>query len=299
MAGALALALVVALVPAPVPAALVTTGPAAAGVAPVEASPWLLVEAGLELAEFKVAAATPAGDSTIVVLRVDPELWDLRLYCASASGEPTELSARGWCEREGLVAAVNAGMYAPDFRTHVGYLRVGDHVNCASENHYRSVAAFGPRRAGIPRFRIFDLDASGASLAAVEADYDHVAQNLRLVGRPGRNRWSPQPKRWSEAALGEDDRGRALLIFSRSPYSMHDLNRLLLSLPLGLVAAQHLEGGPEAQFCILAADLMRDLVGSYETGFWENDDNRQAWPLPNVIGVRRRIAPDPPGAGVR
>jgi hypothetical protein len=32
-------------------------------------------------------------------------------------------------------------------------------------------------------------------------------------------------------------------------------------------------------------------VGSWETGFNENDDNANAWPLPNVIGVRRFPAP--------
>ncbi len=29
-------------------------------------------------------------------------------------------------------------------------------------------------------------------------------------------------------------------------------------------------------------------VGSWETGFDENDDNVRPWPLPNIIGARRR-----------
>ena len=57
---------------------------------------------------------------------------------------------------------------------------------------------------------------------------------------------------------------------------MYDLNATLLALPLGIVAAQHLEGDTTA------------LVGSYETGFYPFDDVVEGWPLPNVLGVKPR-----------
>jgi hypothetical protein len=195
------------------------------------------------------------------------------------------MTAEQWCERRGLVAAINAGMFATDYRTHVGYLRSGGHVNSSVMNQYKSVAAFDPVDAGAQAFRIYDLDDEGISLDAINESYDSVVQNLRLIKRPGSNRWEEQDKRWSEAALGEDEQGRALLIFCRSPYSMHDLNRALLNLPLGLVAAQHLEGGPEAQLFVRAGEIEVNLVGSYESGFNEHNGNRTAWPIPNVIGI--------------
>jgi hypothetical protein len=113
-------------------------------------------------------------------------------------------------------------------------------------------------------------------------------QNLRLIKRPGSSAWGQQEKRWSEAALGEDSSGRILFIFSRSPFSMHDLNHELLSSGIGLVAAQHLEGGPEAQLYINAGDTQLEMFGSYETAFREDNSNSIAWPVPNVLGVRRR-----------
>ena len=112
-----------------------------------------------------------------------------------------------------------------------------------------------------------------------------MIQNIRMINRAGENRWSSQPKQWSEAALGEDEEGRALFIFSRSPYAMHDLNRMLLSLPIGLVCAQHLEGGPEAQLYLCWGETEVELVGSYETSFSEHDRNEVGWPVPNVIGI--------------
>ena len=66
---------------------------------------------------------------------------------------------------------------------------------------------------------------------------------------------------------------------------MHDLNELLLRLPIDLVAAQHLEGGPEASLSLQRGEFAIALMGSYETGFNENDDNHHFWKLPNVIGI--------------
>ncbi len=65
---------------------------------------------------------------------------------------------------------------------------------------------------------------------------------------------------------------------------MHDLNNTLLKLPIGLVAAQHLEGGPEASLYFSYKGRTIRLFGSYETAFNENDSNSYFWPIPNIIG---------------
>ena len=106
--------------------------------------------------------------------------------------------------------------------------------------------------------------------------------------RPGANQWSQQSRQWSEAALGEDDAGRILFIYSRSPFSMHDLNNELLAAGIGIVAAQHLEGGPEAQFYLHVGSFEMEMYGSYETSFRENDSNSSALPVPNILGLRPR-----------
>jgi Phosphodiester glycosidase len=111
---------------------------------------------------------------------------------------------------------------------------------------------------------------------------------LRLIKRPGSNQWGKQDRMWSEAALGEDDAGRILFIFSRTPFSMQDLNEELLAAGIGVVAAQHLEGGPEAQLYVRAGSFKLEQFGSYETLFRENDSNATPWPIPNILGVRPR-----------
>ncbi len=225
-------------------------------------------------------------DAKITIVRIDPKLWELEFAGISRTGELTGHTAREWCQSHKFVVAINAGMYHTDAKTHVGFLRIGEHINSSQVTKYQSVAAFGPRDAALPPFRIFDLDAPGVTLQGILKNYTSVAQNLRLIKRPGASQWGQQEKKWSEAALGEDSSGHVLFIFSRSPFSMHDLNRELLSAGIGLVVAQHLEGGPEAQLYLHVGKIEQEMFGSFETSFKENDANPAPWPIPNVLGVR-------------
>jgi len=247
---------------------------------------WDSLAPGLDLGFFKGPWPTPAGDTTIVILRMDPQHWRPQFLCLSQAQDANGLTAKEWCERDDLVAVTNAGMFATDHRTHVGYMKSDGHLNCPTVNQYQSAVAFDPTDAGESPAGIFDLDV--VDIHAVIRDYRSVAQNLRLIKKPGINRWSPQERMWSEAALGEDSAGRLLFIFVRSPFSMHDLSRILLSLPINLVCAQHLEGGPEAQLYIRYGETEYDFIGSYETGFWESDGNHHAWPIPNALAIGPR-----------
>jgi hypothetical protein len=125
-------------------------------------------------------------------------------------------------------------------------------------------------------------------LQSILNDYNSVIQNLRLIKKPGTNLWKQQNREWSEAAIGEDKEGRILFIYSRSPLSMHDLNEELLASGIGIVAAQHLEGGFEAQFYLNQGDVEIDLFDSYDAHSSEGKGNAEAWPIPNIIGIRPR-----------
>jgi len=138
----------------------------------------------------------------------------------------------------------------------------------------------------VPAAVMVDLDAPGAEAGL--AAYGTVVQNLRLIRAPGRGVWGKQERRWSEAAVAADKSGRILFIFSRRPYAMQELNDKLLALPLGITAAMHVEGGPEASLSIHAGGVDLDLNGSFETGFNENDDERAQWPIPNLLAVPRK-----------
>jgi hypothetical protein len=224
------------------------------------ASPWRILAPGLELATF----------ADITVLRVDPDAWETVALAHTDVGGDRRTPA-AWAADFGLTAVINAGMFATDHATHTGYFRTGEHVNNGVwvRRDYRQIACFEPREDGLPRFRLQDLDLiEGTDFAE---RYEVVIQNIRLVRRPGQNRWSPSKRRWSEACLGEDSRGRMLWIHASVPRDMHTLVDVLLDLPLDLVAAQHLEGGRQAQLWV-AGEPIAD----------------HGLPLPNILGIRPR-----------
>lgn len=251
-----------------------------------EKSIWRTVEDGFEIAHFRTITDTTIADSALTIVRIDPKRWQLKLISRLLTDDKENLTAKAWCEKFGLVAAINAGMFQQDYLTHVGYMNIEGKVASRRVKSYQSAMAFGPRRDSLPAFRIFDLDKD--SLSAIVRDYSNVCQNMRLISRPGENRWSQQDRRWTEVAIGEDSAGNALLIFCERPLSMHDFNKLLLSLPIGVVAAQHLEGGMEAQVYVKVGKTEIEKFGGIEASTGESYYGRIAYPIPNVIGVVRK-----------
>jgi len=252
-------------------------------------SNWKSIAKGMDYKYVTAKTPSAVGDSRIFILRVDANLWQLEAVGISQTGESSGHTARDWSQHQKFSAAINAGMFATDFKTHLGYMGSAAHVGNGHANSYQSVAAFDPRDSHSPPFRIFDLDAPGIHFADIQKHYASALQNLRLIKKPGTNQWSQQSRQWNEAALGEDDAGRILFIYSRSPFSMHDLNNELLAAGIGIVAAQHLEGGPEAQLYLHVGSFEMEMYGSYETSFRENDSNSAAWPVPNILGLRPRV----------
>jgi hypothetical protein len=245
-----------------------------AGNAVGAAEPWTVLEAGLELARFDSKTRESEAWGDLVVLRVDPSLWDLQVVAAEMQDDDRNRNIREWSEDFDLTAAINAGMYQADKKTHVGFCQVDGQVISKYPNKYRSAAAFDPVDVTDPPFRIFDLDE--VPLEEIKERYRTVVQNLRLIKRPGKNRWEQSKNRWREAALGEDSQGRALLISCRKALSMHDFNEILLALPLDLVSAQHLEGSGTARFW-----LRHPAYGEWKEPGYPGPD------LPIILGVTR------------
>jgi hypothetical protein len=102
------------------------------------------------------------------------------------------------------------------------------------------------------------------------------------------NVWQRQNKIWSTSAIGWDGSGNILFIHVRSPYSPHDLINMLLKLPIGLKRAMYVEGGPDAQMFIHSNKKEYEFIGSYSSGSHESDRNQIGWPVPNVVGIKRK-----------
>lgn len=249
---------------------------------------WRVLQPGVEYALVDLHATRSLEiDGHIHVVRIDPALASLQAAMAGALDGRVRSPAQ-WCRDQRLAVAINMGMYREDGRTNSGYARAGRYVNNQHwATKYKTALAFGPAKtkAGAPAAVMADLD--DAHERERLAGYETVVQNLRLIRAPGRGVWPEQDRRWSEAAVALDKAGRVLFIFSRYPHTMKELNDILLSLPLDITAAMHVEGGPPASLSIHAGGVDLDLNGSYETGSNESDDVPVQLPIPNILGVRR------------
>jgi len=258
------------------------------------AAVWRELEPGLHLAELVAPQEAEIGDSMIRVVRIDPAHFELKLLNASASAQGRSKTARDWAEQNDLVAAINASMFQKDYRTSVALMKTIGHTNNAWLSKDKAVLAFDPISNGLPTVQIIDRECQ--DFESLKEKYRSMVQNIRMVSCDGRNVWAQQPRKWSTAAVGMDRQGRVLFVHARSPYSTHDFITILLNLPIKLKNAMYVEGGPEAQLYVKSGESEFEWVGSFETGFNEDDHVTVAWPIPNVIGAARR-SPQPGGQG--
>jgi phosphodiester glycosidase len=243
---------------------------------------WTTIAGGVEYSTKKISDGPVAEDGILHLVRIDPLKATLRLLMASALGKQ-QRTAQQWCTEFGMTAVINAGMFQADHLTHVGFMRSGNHINNAKwAKEYNSILLFDPVRPGIPIVQIAD---NVNDISSMRQEYGTVIQNIRLIKGDGVNVWKEQLKKWSEAAIAMDGKGRILFLFVRSPLSMHEFNTKILTLPLDIKRAMHLEGGPEASMSICTANTRIHLAGSLETGLLENSGDLGQWSIPNVIGV--------------
>lgn len=246
---------------------------------------WRRIDEGLHIATYYPSLFRKRKEP-ITILRIDPKEYRFRTYSSDQYKHGT-ITVKEWVKQYNLIGAVNAGMYLPDYKTNVGFMQHYNYRNNPRNNKkYKSYAAFNPRVRGVRPFEIFD--AEDISLDEIKKKYYTIIQNLRLIKKHGENRWERQRRRWSEAALGIDDKGNVLLIYSAEPYTMYDFNEILLKLPIGLQAAQHLEGGPDASLYLKHNGIEYKGHGEYDFGYVEPENPRTFWPIPNIIGFVKR-----------
>ena len=245
------------------------------------------LEPGLELGHFASPVPSTLGDSRITVLRVDPQLFSVEVLSASREHPDTIMPGPGWAARHDLVAVINAGMFGMDYRTATFALIDQGHDNNGTiATKAGSALLLEPTDAGLPSARLLDLRCD--DIQSLRPSYTSLVQSYRLLTCAGTPAWQRSHMIWSHALVGSDQRGHILFIHARSPWSTRQITEILLALPLDLQHLHYAEGGPEATLYLRHGERELLQVGSYETGFNENDHNKHAWEIPNVIAVRRK-----------
>jgi hypothetical protein len=234
--------------------------------------------------ERQPLGATPVagGAACVDVVRVDLARFRARLLTARDGASHT---APAWREAFHLTAVINAGMFHSDGKP-VGLLVEDDTAIGADNAKFSGYLAFDPRSASDPPVTITGRDCGHFDLAALRKRYRSIVQSSRLLGCAGGALPWADTKHYSVAAIGVDRAGKLVMIHARAAVTMTELSAALAE--LHLAGALFLEGGPEASLVARGDTAELSRVGSYETGFVENDGNTAFWWLPNVIGVEPR-----------
>ena len=248
-------------------------------------SKWRSLDTGLSLAEFTVAPEAGNGNDKITVLRIDPDYYVFKLLCSSQLGG-IKLTAKEWCQKFHLKAAVNAGMYQEDGLTGVGYMKNFDHVNNPRLGRDKAVLAFNPTEAALPPIQLIDRDCQDFNTLRLK--YRTLVQSIRMISCEQQNVWTQQPQKWSTVAIGLDKEGRVLFLFCQAPRSVHDFVEILLSLPISIRNAMYLEGGPQASLYLSSNGVELAKSGAAEGAFAGNESVLFTWPIPNVIGIVKK-----------
>jgi hypothetical protein len=145
-----------------------------------------------------------------------------------------------------------------------------------------------PADPALPPAQVLERDAP--DFRRLLGSYRTAAQNIRIVAsRPVPHVvWQSRSGMWSQAAVGQDDRGRILFLYSRAVRNPGDLAGALLKLPLGLKSLMHTEGGPTAALCVRAGGVDREWAGGAGSGDAGPGDRAAAEAVPNVLAVFRR-----------
>ena len=220
----------------------------------------------------------PLGAGCIDVVRGDLSRYHLRVLGGTGAAKP----APAWRSDNKLVAVTNAGMF------HASGAPVGLIVDRGTargnDNHKMSgYLAWDPVAAGDAPAIVAGRDCAGFDLADLRKRYRSLVQSYRLLGCDGAALPWSDAKRYSAAAIGVDRHGAAVFLHARGAATMTELAAAIAG--HDLAGALFLEGGPEASLVVRGTDGELSVMGSYETGFTENDDNHEFWALPNVIGL--------------
>jgi len=225
---------------------------------------------------WEMTAKPVAGPRTIDIARFDVAHYRLRAFGGDARTAPT------WASEQKLDGVTNAGMFH-ESGAPVGLIVADGHDRGSDNPKMSGYLAWDPVAASDAPVIVAGRDCKDFDLAALRRRYRSIVQSYRLLGCDGKAMAWADPKHYSAAAIGVDRTGRVVMILARGAVTMAELSKELAG--HDLAGALFLEGGPEASLVVRGK---LSVLGSYETGFVENDDNREFWKLPNVIGVLAR-----------
>ena len=243
---------------------------------------WRMLREGMEFATLRGDPYCRQGSSEIAVLRLDPEIVRLRVHHYTRAADGAPLSIVEWQRHTGALAVFNAGQYYPDL-SYMGLL-VCDGVRVSRKLHpdFKAALVASPP-SGQPAARVLDLEREPLDPRA--PGWREVAQSFMLFDHGGRLRIRKSDLVANRTVVGQDAKGRILVITSEGGYTLWDFARLLREAPLELSHAMSMDGGYEAELCVSVPPFHYASFGQWKGSGDVSDAPGARVPLPAVITV--------------
>jgi uncharacterized protein YigE (DUF2233 family) len=241
---------------------------------------WNHIDEGFDIGVYQSPELSIMGNSKLTILKIDPEGYDFNLF--SENTRPK--TANVWAKSRNLIAVVNAGMYDIN-GTNMGFMMQYGSLFSPKMNSDNAILAFNPKDDTVPSVQIIDM--KNNDWTTLSQKYNSFTQSIRMVDLYGQNMWGESERMWSVVVVAMTKDDNVLFIHCRSPYQMKNFIDILKESDLNIRNVMYLEGGPEASLYVNHCNTEISLMGSYETGFFD-DSNNEFWNIPNVIGITKK-----------
>ncbi len=239
----------------------------------------------LKLRRISLTNPTDSLEYDLYILTIDPDLYEFDLLAAieidSVSRTPSQ-----WCSEFGYDLCFNAGMYAADEITPLGYCKSNGHILNSRVNYHKAVLAFDATDDTIAPVKIINRGCE--DFDSFENSYGSMVQSVRMLGCSGGNVWKQSNKKHSILALATDSTGSVSVLFTQAPLSVYDFINNIIVLEFGFDEMIYLEGSIPASLYANTDELRFSISGAAEDLWPLRISGSGLKRLPNVIAVRKK-----------
>jgi len=240
---------------------------------------------GLAMHKYRIVNPQDSAENDLYILKIDPEYYEFQLL-AAIELDSVSRTVSQWCAEFGYELCFNAGMYAADNLTPLGYCKNNGRVLNPHVNYHKAVLAFSPENDSIVPVTIINRGCN--DLDSFENRYGSMVQSVRMLGCAGGNVWNQSDKKHSILALATDSAGMVFLLFSQAPSSVHDFINNVKALEQGLEQMIYLEGGIPAALYVRTNNYSFNISGVAEDLWPVRISGSGLTKLPNVIAVKKK-----------
>ncbi len=243
---------------------------------------WQTLSPGLSFLRWEVRLANNSNKNTLMILRIDPELWSFRVFFDK---EPKTI--KEWHLMTKATVTCNGGFYQENFQPAGRILVDGTSLGPFRNRHMKGMFLSEPKKGFEHLSKATLIDLKEKNSEEKISSYDQGIQSFPVLLDPtGLVRVNPSNFQANRTVLAQDHFGNIYILITEKPFfTLYDLGHYLKGLPFGFRFILNLDGGLRTQLMIQVKTFHYFFTSQGEGG----ETSRLFFPelvkLPSVIGI--------------